>query len=404
MMDLDGLDKNVQFGSYFKHTETSLTKDIVFLNHGSYGTVPKRVAAAQTRYREEMERNPDLWFRQASLDHWLKAVSVLADFFHCHSQDLVLVPNASTGINSVLMSCKLKTGEAILITRLTYGSIQKATSHVTKRFEGTEAVFLDITFPISSAQQIVDLYEECFKSHPNIKLAVIDYITSPSSVVMPVKELITLCHHYSVLSVIDGAHTPGHIPLHLNDLDADFFTGNLHKWLYAPRGCAILWVKRDHHDWIYPVVTSWGYEFPLQIRFFKQGTRDHTAEICGMHAVQFYQAIGGMDRILKYTTGLINEAQEYLVKLLNTESLPIPKSMEVPNMRCILLSGICGFPQSVVFDESEKLILDIMNKSNIVCAFICIEEKLFLRISANVYNTMDDYRRLGEVLLHYHTA
>ncbi|KAJ8299890.1 hypothetical protein KUTeg_021409, partial [Tegillarca granosa] len=111
--------------------------------------------------------------------------------------------------------------------------------------------------------------------------------------VLPVKRLTQLCKQYGVLSMIDGAHAPGQLPLNIPDLDADFYTGNFHKWVYTPRGCAILWIKKEHHDWVAPLVTSHNYQRGNFLSFFMQGTRDDTPYICVPEALKFYKDMGG---------------------------------------------------------------------------------------------------------------
>ena len=124
--------------------------------------------------------------------------------------------------------------------------------------------------------------------------AILDHITSPSALVLPLKKMIEECRKRGVLVLVDGAHAPGQVEINLEELRPDFYTGNFHKWVFTPRGCAILWVHKDHHDWCTPLVTSHMYNKGFQLEYGVQGTRDDTPYFLVPDSIQFYKDVGGM--------------------------------------------------------------------------------------------------------------
>ncbi|XP_046367395.2 hercynylcysteine sulfoxide lyase-like [Haliotis rufescens] len=395
-MKLENLHEAVEFGAKMRE-EFSLQKGETFLNNGSFGAVPNCVQEVQRRFREEIERHPDDWYRRSVYKYWHESQKAVADFMHCDPQDLVCVQNATTGLNTVLKCCPYKPGDILMYTTLTFRPIAYTCQATADLYEGVKTFEMEIKFPISSDDEICEKYEDFFKSNPNTKIAILDAITSPSAVVMPLKRLVTLCHRYGVLAIVDGAHAPGLLPVNLTELGADAFIGSFHKWMFTPKGCAILYVKREHHAWVHPLVTSWNHGLSLEKRFFIIATEDQTPFITAKYAVEFYQRIGGMDKIISYTSKLASEAHEYILKKLRAEPLQIPQSMESPTMRVIRLPDLSQYPCTL--EGSIAFHTDIRYKYNIQCAIELIQGHLHLRISTQVYNTLEEYKRLADCLL-----
>ncbi|KAI8514688.1 hypothetical protein Bbelb_072790 [Branchiostoma belcheri] len=323
-----------------------------------------------------------------------------------------LPPVAPPAVNSVLKSFPFGPGDAVLVTNLTYGAVRftaetihtcapgKALPNVEQPEKGAECVVLEITGPITDADQIIQQYKDALEKHPNIKLAVIDTITSPTAIAIPVAELVSLCHLKGVQVLLDGAHTPGQQVLQLEELGADYFTGTLHKWLFAPRGCAFLWVRSDHHTTVRPVVTSWFYQKDLQHQFHMQGTRDDSAYFCSPEAINFHRQLGGLERIVEYSSQLRKDATKLLLDGWRTETLGIP---EAPYMECIKLP----LPQTPGAESrypptpqgAMSLQYDTFQLYQVQCAVVCMLDALWVRISVFVYSTRDDFLRLRDAVL-----
>ncbi|XP_060570275.1 uncharacterized protein LOC132728620 isoform X1 [Ruditapes philippinarum] len=387
--------------------EFMLRDGSVFLNHGAYGCIPRCVHDRQISYLAEIETHPDIWFRYKVKKYIQLARNKVAGFMGINTDDIYLLTNVTKAINTVLKSFPLCKSNAILLTSLSYYGV-KLTSYATvARLDGAKTYEIDISFPIYSDISIIQKYEDFLLAHPDVKLAVVDHITSPTSVVLPVKHITEVCHRYGVAVVIDGAHVPGQLKVDIQDIDADFYTGTLHKWLYCPRGCAFIWTNpKRHHTWFKPLVTSMFDKNTLHEAFAHEGTRDDTPFICATDGVDFYNRIGGIDKIVSYNSTLLSKGTSYLVKLWGTETLAIPKSMEAPCMRLLHLPFIPGFSDNLVtgalnvFEgknfELKKLILD---RFDVLTAITIVDGKLMIRLSANVYNTMDDFIKLGGAIL-----
>lgn len=170
-----------------------------------------------------MESCPDHWFRRTSQRLWKENLQAACDFVGANIENMVFVINATTGMNAAIKSILFKAGDVILATDQTYNAVKKICLQGTSRLEGVEVTFM--TIPIESHEAVVSKYREQLAANKNIKLAVIDHISSAQAIKMPVKELIDLCHEHDVLVAVDGAHAPGQVPLSLEELGADFYTG-----------------------------------------------------------------------------------------------------------------------------------------------------------------------------------
>lgn len=388
------------FGNEIKKTEFTLKDGVVFVNHGSYGVVPKRVQQAQDRIIGKMREHPDLWWRHNLRLNIEESRKCVAEFVQADTDDIVFLQNATSGICSVLRSLTFESGDIILCTDNAYQSVKYASEFI-REYSNDKDVrveYLTLKFPINNENDVIELYREFFKNKQNIKLAIIDHITSPSAIVMPVNKLVELCRENGILSLIDGAHAPGQIPLNLRQLKADFYIGNLHKWLYAPKGCAILYIKKEHKDYIKPLAISHGYKKGILTDFFHQGTRDDSAYCVAPAAIQFYNDIGGYEKIHSYADKLLREAVKLLTDAWGTEKLEIPDSMEAPFMRMIKLPKLNLFAGLSTFDEIEPILIDHLVNQNISAQYTCVDGDICIRISANVYNSLEDYQKLADFI------
>uniref|UniRef100_A0A0B7B5C9 Aminotransferase class V domain-containing protein n=1 Tax=Arion vulgaris TaxID=1028688 RepID=A0A0B7B5C9_9EUPU len=344
----------------------------------------------------EREEHPDIWFRLNAKYYVDKTRQTVADFVGADVQNVLLVSNATTAINTVVKCCPFKSGQAILDTSLTYGAVQNLCLDFTSRIRpDVQRVCLQLDFPIESEDYIIQKYKEILEQHPEIKLVILDHITSPTSILMPVKKLVDICHQHGAVVVIDGAHTIGHLPINVKELGADIYTSNLHKWAYAPRGSAFLWYDSKHAGWILPENTSWQMGLALDKQFFDQGTRDHISLICARHALQFYEAIGGMDKIVGYTSDLAKKAKEIFVKEVGLEDV-LPESLEAPGLRSVRFPTLPKFPcsESNVWSLHKAL----FGNSNVFGIIYAISGAYYLRYSIQIYNDLDDVKAIAKVI------
>ncbi|XP_031569052.1 putative L-cysteine desulfhydrase 1 [Actinia tenebrosa] len=395
--------KQSLFGKHLRNTEFTLDAYATFVNHGSFGTVPRVVQEAQQRLKDEMEQCPGSWFFYKARPMWNKSITAIAKFVNADPKNLVFVLNATTGVNTVLKSLDLPEGQGIVVTNQTYGAIYKTAQDVCLS-KKCNLVVLNITFQTSDldgsvefyAADIVEQYRKVLKENPNIKLAIVDYITSASAMKMPVSKIIQVCHEFGVMVLVDGAHAPGQVPLELESLNADFFVGNLHKWMFTPRGSAILWVHPKYQDTINPLVVSWNQDLGFQDKFFMQGTQDQTSYLVIDSASKFYYELGGMNAITGYNKCLASWASLMLATEWKTEVLPIPESMRAPFMASIRLPLEFTAAYGTSCQSEFMIRRDLFQRYRVLTAVCCIQSSLWCRISANVYNTKEDYMKLAD--------
>lgn len=251
--------------------EFLLDPDVTFLNHGSYGGCPEPVFARYQELQRELELNPVEFLGRRFAELTGEARAALAAFVGARPDDLVFVPNATSGLNAVIRSLRLEAGDEVLITRHEYGAVVR-----TWEFVGAQLVYAE---PEELAGSI----------GPRTKAVSVSHITSPTALVLPVAEICAAAREAGVLSIVDGAHAPGQIPVDLEALGADVYAGNCHKWLCAPKGAGFLWARPEHQDWIDPLVVSWGYDDGFAERHGWQGTRDPSAALTVPAAIEAHR-------------------------------------------------------------------------------------------------------------------
>jgi len=253
-----------------------LDPNVIFLNHGSFGACPAPVFARYQQWQRELERQPVAFLGrryQALLDD---ARTALADYVNVAADALIFVPNATAGINLVARSLDLKPGDEVLATDHEYGAIDRTWDFVCQK-AGAHYRRQRIPTPITDAEAVIEHLWAGVT--PRTRVIAISHITSPTALIFPVAEICCRAREAGILTVIDGAHVPGQMPLDIAAIDPDFYTGNCHKWLCTPKGAALLYARRDHHPWLEPLIISWGYElgagFVQQNQW--QGTQDIAA-------------------------------------------------------------------------------------------------------------------------------
>ncbi|XP_048730048.1 uncharacterized protein LOC125647413 [Ostrea edulis] len=391
-MELSG----IEFGAAMKKECFHFEDGFTFINHGSFGVVPTKIREKQKQLLDVLNDNPGVFYRQTNVELFQRSIDAAAKFLGADPSNLVFVQNATAGVNSVLKSFPWQKGDEILASIYTYKAVEYACRKVAEFPTGGHIHQFEIRFPIKDESEVVDNMTSFLDKHPRIKLVVLDHITSPTALVFPVKKMIAECRKRGVLVLIDAAHAPGQLEINLEQLDPDFYTGNFHKWVFTPRGCAILWIRKDHQNWCTPLVTSHMYKKGIQLEYRVQGTRDDIPYFLVPDSIQFYQDVGGRDKIVQYTNALLDKASVLIAERLNTEVLQIPKSMEAPGMRLVLLPEFEGYEKT--WEGSEKMYMDIMNKYKINCAIYPVQDELYLRLSANIYNHMADYEKIADLL------
>ncbi len=232
-----------------------LDPGVVFLNHGSYGACPKPVFAEFQRWQLKMERNPVAFLGRRSGALLNTARERLAAYLGADAADLVFVANATTGVNTVAQSLALQPGDEVLGTDHEYGACD-ATWRAACARAGALYRRVEIPLPFDS-NSVVDRMMAAVT--PRTKLVFASHVTSTTALIFPVTDLCTAARERGIATLIDGAHAPGQLPLDLAAVGADYYTGNCHKWMCAPKGAAFLHVRRERQAGIAAPVVSWGY-------------------------------------------------------------------------------------------------------------------------------------------------
>jgi isopenicillin-N epimerase len=376
----------------------TLDPETTFLNHGSYGACPARIQLRQQELRQELEREPVRFMshRTALLDSRER----LADFVDAPASDLAFVPNATHGVNAAIGSQHWKAGDQVLVTDHEYNACRNALDHAAKHW-GAEVVVVKIPFPLTDPQQVVDAL--LAKVTQRTVFCLVDHITSPTALVLPVKRIIDALRPKGIKVLIDGAHAPGQLQLSLQDLGADYYTGNLHKWACAPKGSAFLYVRPEHQETIHPVTISHGYNANTdsRSRFLQEfdwtGTFDPTAWACIVDVLDFMDELvdGGWSAIMARNHALTMAMQKRLSERFSTE-IAAPESM-IGTMASVIL------PPEVAQRAEERatsVYRELHNQWGIQIPVIGWEEPvgLMVRFSAHIYNTEDEYDRLGDAV------
>src|SRR5690349_3083540 len=364
-----------------------LDPDVTFLNHGSFGAVPREVLAEQRRLQERMEQNPTK-FLTYDLPAALRAsADRLAGFLGGNGRDYVFSENATAGCNTVLNSLAFRQGDEILMTSHGYPAVLLAAQQVARR-TGATIVQAEIPFPLIEDTQIITAVEA--KLNRRTRLVILDHITSPTALVFPVERLTALCRERGARVLIDGAHAPGMLALDIPCIEADWYVGNCHKWLMAPKGSAFIWVSPERQTEIHPLVTSHGSGKGLICEFDWIGTRDPTAWLSVSAAIDWHLRAGGRS-LTERNAALVGEAAQELAGRWKTEIGAA--SNAAISMTTVRLPF--GEP---THDAAQRLRLALSRDHRLDTVIVAFANSLWVRLSAHAYNSFPDYLRLGEII------
>ena len=374
-----------------------LDEETIFLNHGSYGATPKIVLEEQKRWQKLVERDPVKFYEEIAPEALLEARKAIAKFVKCDYDDLALIENATSGVNTVLRSLNFNNNDEILVPNHAYQACRNTIDFVAKKNDAT-VVTCEIPFPINDEDTIIELIMGCVTERT--KLALIDTVTSPTGIKMPFEKLVELLEKKGVKVLLDAAHGIGMIPLDLEKIGASFTTSNCHKWLCAPKGSAFLHVRKDMQKFIHPLTISHGMTAPLEgtSRFRHEfdwtGTRDISAwcvipyvidEVCNMVGMSW-------EEIMRHNNNLVKEARKYLCKELDITP-PCPDEM-LSSIATIILNFDDFTDLSI--HKPDSIHIDLLNKYKIQVPvwYWPNPEGRYMRISAQIYNNLEEYEFL----------
>ncbi|HVY16483.1 MAG TPA: aminotransferase class V-fold PLP-dependent enzyme [Rhodopila sp.] len=371
-------------GNVRRHPDWDLDPDFLTVNHGSFGATPIAVRAAQRTWQDRMERQASRFVTTELGPALRKAAGVLADFLDARPEDVAFVDNATTGCNAVLRSMTFEAGDEIVVLSHVYGAVRNAVRH-TAQATGARVVEARIPFPDPSPAAMIAAVAAILGAAT--RLVVLDHITSASALLVPVADIVRLAHAAGAKVLIDGAHAPGQIDLSLTDIGADWYVGNCHKWLCAPKGCAFLHA-RDQAA-LHPVVISHGYGQGFLAEFDWTGTTDFSRFLAVEEAIAHHRRLGG-PALRARNRSLAAEAAERLARRLGTRTGGGP-----------VVSAAMGTVRLPVGDPTPEHALAIRQalvRAGTDAPVHALDGGLWLRLSAFAYNEPGDYDRLGDIV------
>jgi isopenicillin-N epimerase len=388
----------MSFGRNWR-AEWALDPAITYLNHGTVGAPPRRVLAAQQAIRDEVEKQPSRFILRetAKLNHELLrpgpsrmrlAAAQVAEFVGARSEDLAFVDNATTGVNTVLRSIPFAPGDEILVTDHTYGAVAITASHIARQHGATVRT---ATFPAPGAAP--EAYVEAIGAAltPRTRIAVLDHVTSDTALVLPLARMAARCRAAGVPVLVDGAHAPGAIPLDLPSLGVDWYTGNLHKWAWSPRSCAILWASAERQKDLHPLVISWCYGEGFAREFDWVGTRDPSNALAAPEGLAMMRELG-LSEVRAYNHHIAWSGAQRLAARWGTE-FRTPESM-IGTMATLPLPERAGGSR----EDAARLRDALLFEDHIEIQLHASAGRLHVRISGQIYNDLADVDRLGEAV------
>ncbi len=364
-----------------------LDPDFLTVNHGSYGATPREVLAAQDEWRARMEAQPTRFMARDLPNLLRRAAASLAEFLNAAPDDLAFVENATTGCNAVLRSLELRPGEEIVVLDHGYGAVLRTVDHVAQR-AGARVIRVAVPFPRPDDDAMVAALAAALG--PRTRLAVLDHVTSASALVLPAAAMAATCRDAGVPVLIDGAHAPGNLDLDVPAIGADYYTGNCHKWLSAPKGCAFLWARRERQAGLHPVTISHGHGAGFLAEFDWTGTRDMSAYLSITAALAFHARLGGA-QLRARNTRLAAEAAALLAGRLGTETAAGDTA------GCAM--GVARLPLSGPVDATRaEAVRAALLRAGTDAPVSALAGTAWLRISAAAYNEMSDFVMLADTI------
>jgi isopenicillin-N epimerase len=368
-----------------------LNPEITFLNHGSFGACPKPIFEDYQQWQLQLERDPVQFITKKTAVALKAARAALGAYVGCDADDLVFTPNPSYAINIIAKNLKLEPGDEILTTDLEYGAMNRTWDYYCEK---AGAVFRKqkISLPLTSKGAFVDDFFAGLT--PRTKVIFISQITSMTALVLPVTEICARAKALGLITIVDGAHAPGHVPVDLSQLQADIYTGACHKWMLTPKGSSFLYVRREIQQQFDPLVISWGYasDNPGPSQFLDyhetQGTRDMSAFFTLPRAIAYLND-NAWDKRAQLCRELILRNYPVVCDLLGTEPIcPVNGDF---------LGQMCSIP--VRTEKPVELKELLYAKYRIEIPVFVERDRTYIRISMQAYNSQADIDTLIAALL-----
>jgi isopenicillin-N epimerase len=362
-----------------------LEPTVAHLNHGSFGAVTTPVLEEQQSWRDRMESNPLRFFRRELPSALAAARAEVATFLGATDGSLAFVHNTTSGVSTVLATFPVEAGDSLLLTDHAYGAVQIA-AH---RFAADQQAKVDtVHLPLTAEDaEVVETVLDAV--HDRTRLVVLDHVSSPTARRSPLVELVPALQERGVAVLVDGAHAPGMLAVDLDRLGADFYVGNLHKWVCAPRGTAVLHAAEHQRARLRPLVASWGEADGFPLAFDDTGTEDPTPWLAAPKAIRVLENLD-LERLRRHNVELAVTGQREVAAGLGLAADDLPRDTAVSMQLVPLPVGV-----ATTLPDAHALQDRIGETSAVEVAITSWDGRGFVRVSAHAYNSPADYRRLA---------
>tara|TARA_Y100001970_G_C14158425_1_gene817023 strand:- start:120 stop:1220 length:1101 start_codon:yes stop_codon:yes gene_type:complete len=362
------------------------------LNHGSFGACPKPIFESLLNYQIQLENQPVQFLEKDSEKLMLNSRNYLAQFIGCQPENLVFFQNPTTAMNEVVRSLKLNKDDEILSTNHEYGAMDKTWNFICNKTQ-SKYIKSNISLPVTDEETFTNNFLSGVTK--NTKIFFLSHMTSATGLYFPIQAICKFAKKNNILTIIDGAHIPGHFNLDIDSLDVDIYVGTCHKWLLSPKGVSFLYVDKEYQDSIDPLIISWGYKTDLrtehsefQANHYWQGTRDISAFLTIPDAIKFREKYNWNVVSQRCKTHILNFREE-IHDVVGNDSL-------VKNNVKDWLGQMYSF--QINYNDPLKLKDILINDYNIEIPIMYWEDKVLMRISINGYNSTSDLEKLLKAL------
>ena len=362
---------------------------VTYLNHGSYGACPKSVFLDYQNFQKRLEKQPVQFMTKYFWEDLKITRDTLGDFIKCDGDDILLFPNPTTAINNIIENLDIAEGDEILTTQHEYGALIRAWNRLSIR-KSFSFIQQKIDLPLGSKETFIDQF--CAGINERTKIIFISHITSQTALIFPVEEICKIAKSKGIITIIDGAHAPGHIDLDITQIGCDYYTGACHKWMCAPKGSSFLYVAKNFQKGMSPQIMSWGEKGddpgPSQflMDFQWQGTKDMSAFLAIPSAIRFLQKNKWKEKSV-ISKNLISHLAGRLKDILGTESLFKNKNW---------IGQMISHP--LPMDSPVNLKDMLWNDFKIEVPIFDWGKRNFIRVSAHFYNDQKDMDYLIKAL------
>ncbi len=366
-----------------------LDPSITFLNHGSFGACPKPVFEVYQNWQRKLEQQPVEFMAIKVYDFLEEARHALGDYVGCHGDDLIFVTNPTTAVNTVIRSLDLGLDDEVLMTDMEYGSLVRTWEHYAQD-KGFSIVQQPTSIPLTTHEDYIEHFWKAVTERT--KIIYLSEITSSTGLILPVDAICKKAKEAGIMTIVDGAHVPAHIPLNIAEMDPDVYVGACHKWLSAPKGSSFLYVKKSLQETIEPLIISWGSEVdrspsPFIYESQYQGTWDPSAFLTVPAAIQFQQE-HDWNSERERSRELNRETRDRIYEIIDTEPI-CPNTEEWLGQMASIITNI---------ENGLDFKWCLMDKYKIEIPVFPWGDKILFRTSFNAYNDENDADRLIEVL------